>query len=214
MKTFSQAAMNAKYAIPLMSTNVPATASILVRLFRLTRTDSRNSRIHIAQGLKPSTSPIRNVNAGIPSSLTRNCPNTGTSIMSESLTTGGARSLESCESLSDPSGAGGKPPPGAGPGGIAPPPGIGESGGPKGGGEDCATRRPIGIPLRSSETDIRNSLETAGSWIERGMLARLACVLLDSGFAVFFFFGFGGVQGIVQYLKVDSRFLPVIRSLR
>jgi hypothetical protein len=58
--------MKAKYAAPLMATNVPATARIFQRSFRFTSSDNRNNSTHIAQGLKPSIRPTVMVKAGMP----------------------------------------------------------------------------------------------------------------------------------------------------
>ncbi len=109
-KTFSQAAMNAKYASPLISTNEPATARIFQRSFRFTSIESRNSSTHIAQGLKPSTSPTATVNSGKPSESALRRPKNGSSIsLAESSLIGASPASGTGREATVPSGpAGGK----------------------------------------------------------------------------------------------------------
>ena len=47
-----------------------------------TRIESKKTSTHIAQGLKPSTNPTRNVNIGNPNSRTFSSPSQGTTIVS------------------------------------------------------------------------------------------------------------------------------------
>ncbi len=66
---------------------------IFLRSLMFTSTESRKISTHIAQGLKPSTSPTRNVKAGSPQSRTRNGPNSGSTICCSLVSLGLRRAI-------------------------------------------------------------------------------------------------------------------------
>ena len=103
----------------------------------------------MAQGLKPSTRPIKKVKAGIPNRLLLNSPRRGTSIVSLAVLWGCGSGASPSTGGGIPTGGGGPPEPPPGTGGSAlsaglpgrgppggGPPGIGESGSGSGFGAD------------------------------------------------------------------------------